>query len=426
MRAVRLFSALLASAPFLGWGAAVAQTPAQTVAARWEFTVATDFRYFSWEGTRGFPTRATGSPGSGSQFYVPYAAQLVGKLPNDFKLEVLGRGGWVWARQSTAGLSGEVATTTDTVGSATLTYLGFNGIQPFAAVSVNLPTGRSSLPGLSANARMDPDLVEISSYGEGFNIGPTLGINLPITPALVATASAGYTWRDPYNRENTLNATDPFTPTAVRVNPGEVTTATASLAYQSGPWAASISGSVSWESETTQNFRLLYRPGVRYLGTAILSYDWSGFGVTTLTASAAHSNRNQVLFLGAPDLIAEIFNTNSNVYRVGAQHLFPVRQLWIGPAGSLVYRDQNGYDATTLQFVPEKERWGAGAVAKYSLTDTIVLNARVEHVWVHENERLAPNGGNFSVLANAFIPGSVVPNVSSTGWQAAGGFNAKF
>lgn len=405
---------------------APAVTPAETIAERWTFTVATDVRYFSWQSGRGYSPRAVEREGSGSQLYVPYAAQLVGKLPNDFKLEILARGGWVWARQNTGGLSGEVATTTDTVGSATLTYLGFNGLQPFASVNVNIPTGRAALPGASANARMDPDLVEISSYGEGFNIGPTLGINLPITPSLVATASVGYTWRDPFNRENSISAIDPFTPTASRVDPGEVFTVTGSLAYREGSWAVSISGTTSWETSTEQNFRTLYQPGVRYFGAASLAYNWDRLGVTTLSVSAAHANKNKVLFVDAPALITEAFNTNSNVYRVGLQHLFPVGQLYVGPLGSFLYRDQNGYDAITYQFVPEKVRWSAGALARYAVTESVVLNARAEHVWVHENERLAPNGGNFSLLANAFIPGSAVPNISSTGWQVASGVNAKF
>jgi hypothetical protein len=49
-----------------------------------------------------------------------------------------------------------------------------------------------------------------------------------------------------------------------------------------------------------------------------------------------------------------------------------------------------------------------------------------EHVWTHQGEIEAINGQRFSVLANAFVLGSAVPIVSSTGWQIAGGMNVKF
>lgn len=410
---------------------APAASAATTLHERWSATFASELRYFFWEGDRGMPASASGSAGSGMQLYVPYALQLVGQPNDQYKVELLGRGGWVRAKQSTAGLVGDVDTVTDTVANATLTYLGFNGFQPFAALSVNMPTGRSALFGSAANARMDPDLVELSSYGEGWNIGPTVGFNLPLTPAMIFTASAGYTWRGAFDRENALTSDDPNQPPSAAqsmtsIDPGDVFTVTAALAYKDGPWSATLLGSVSEETETSQSGVPLYKPGRRYLGSATLSHAWAQAGVTTLTASMAHSARNEVLFLGASALATEPMNTNSNLYRVGLQHLAPFGALWIGPAGSVLYRDSNGYDATTLQFVPAKERYAAGLIARYGASDKITFNLRAEHVWTREDEKQAIDGEQFSVLANAFVAGSAVPVVSSRGWQIAGGLNVKF
>ena len=71
-------------------------------------------------------------------------AVVNGKPASDVKLDFLIRGGWVSARQTTAGLTGSVQTFTDTVMSGTATYLGFTGIQQFAGLSVNAPSGRSA------------------------------------------------------------------------------------------------------------------------------------------------------------------------------------------------------------------------------------------------------------------------------------------
>lgn len=402
----------------------------QTSVAPWTVTTAADLRYFTWQSDRGYPPRASAaSGGSGAELYAPFAAQASGRLANpDFKLDLIARGGYVWARQTSGTLSGEVSTMTDTQTGVTLTYYGWRGVQPFAALATNLPTGRSSLPGSAANARMDPDLVDIATFGEGFNVGPTLGVNVPITSTLVVTLSAGYTWRGAFNRENPLDATDPNVQSAAHINPGDVLTTTAAVAYKTGAWVITATGSVSFESKTIQNDMPFYKPGTRYIGSVTATYAWPDSGVTTLSAAAAHTDRNDVLFTGASDLIRETMNTNSDLYRIGIDHLFPVLKdrLYVGPLGTFLYRDHNGYNPTTLQFVPEKERWTAGGELRFAGAANVVWNARIEHVWTRESDDPAIGGQRFSVLANAFVPGSAVPIVSSDGWQFVAGVNAKF
>lgn len=398
-----------------------------TVAQRWEAVFATETRYFSWKGDRGTPTNVNNEPGKGTQVYTPFALQVTGRPNDNYMVQILARGGWVWSRQNTAGMTGEVDTMTDTTLNGTFTYMGPAGMQTFVSLSTNLPSGKAALFGGEANARMDPDLVEIGSFGEGYNIGPTVGVSIPISSTLMVSSSFGYTWRGEFERENSLSATDPLVQTPTNIDPGDVWTVTASLGYQSGPWAWTLTGTLSEETETVENGTPLYRAGRRYMANGAWSYNWGGnWGQTAVTAAFAHSNRNEVLFTGTSALIKETMNTNSNIYRVGAQHLFPIGQLAIGPTGSYLYRDANGYNATTLQFVPEKERWAAGIVARYAATEKLTFNARLDHVWVNEDEKPAPGNQLFSVLANAFVAGSAVPIVSSTGWQAALGMNLKF
>lgn len=397
----------------------------------WTATFASEIRYYEWAGDVGFAPRNAPENvrGGGSQLYIPFAFQLTHRPNEVFKFETLARSGWVDSRQTTPGFSGSVQTFTDTVVSSTATYFGFNGIQPFVSINANIPTGRSSLPGSAANARMDPDLVEIASFGEGWNVGPTVGFNVPLAANLIFTTSVGYTWRGRFDREDSLAPADPAMRVASNIDPGEVITATAALGYQSGPFTATISGAVSWESETSENGMALYRPGVRYLVTGRWSYDWQRVGSTTLSASAAHSRPNEVLFLDAMSLTNEPFNTNSNLYRVGLEHLFPIGQLWAGPVGSFLYRDNNTYDPGTLQFVPAKTRWSAGVVARYAANDRVTFNARAEHVWTKEHDDPAPNGERGSVfipIAGAVVAGTPVPVIRSTGWQVAFGANVRY
>jgi hypothetical protein len=412
---------------FLGVASTAFAAEPSAPASAWNISLASEVRYYTWSADRGNPTSFNQSSGGGSELYVPYALQLSGQPNPDWKISLLGRGGWVSARQITAGQTGAVETVTDTVASGTVTYVGIRGFQPFASLATNIPTGRSSLPGNAAYARMDPDLVEISTFGEGWNIGPTAGFNLPFTQNLVAALSVGYTWRGAYNRERPLDEPNPTTQSPTSINPGEVITYSASLGYQDNVWSWSLVGSVSGESATKQNGSDLYQPGLRYFGSGTVGYRWPAqWGQTTLNASAAHSLRNDVLFIGTPALLTEMMNTNANVFRVGAQHLFAFDRMAIGPTGSYLYRDQNSYDSYSYQFVPEKQRWAAGGLVRYAASENMTLNVRVERVWTLEDDHPAIKGQQFSSLANAFVPASAVPTVSSEGWMVAGGLNVKF
>jgi len=275
----------------------------------WTATVSIDLRLFAWRNNFAPPPADSGARGKGSELYRPYAVEVVGK-PNDlFKVELVGRGGWVKANQFTSGLTGEVATATDTVASGTITYLGWNGIQPFVAVQTNLPTGQSALFGTAANARMDPDLVELATFGEGFNIGPSVGLTFPISQSLVLATSAGYTWRGPFVRESLLTATPPITQVPTDINPGNPLTLAGSATFKAGQLSGRLIGSFSKETATDQNGTQILRAGDRYLISGTLAYAWpetpdenlfgaKSWGVTTLTASATHANRNDILIAG--------------------------------------------------------------------------------------------------------------------------------
>lgn len=413
------------------------QPPAQESSERkWTTTFSTETRYYSWRNNFVPPDTTGIGPGRGWEVYIPFAMQLTGKPVDDLSVDFVVRGGWVKAAQTTTGLAGEVATSTDTAVSVNTTYLGWKGLQPFLALSANLPTGKSALFGTSVNARMDPDLVEISTFGEGYNFGPSFGLNVPIAGSLLFTTSVGYTYRGPFNRESAFSTLPPgvdpdlvanlidIIPT-VRIDPGENTTVTAAINYGAGSFAVALTGSVSWESPTIVRDDPTFRPGLRYLLSLQSSYKWpEKWGVTELTAAAAHSNRNKLLFETAA-LTFEKFNSNSNVYRVGLQHLFPIDQFQIGPTVSFLYRDHNGYNSTTLQFVPQKTRWAAGMLAQYAPNATVTLNARVEHVWTRENESPTDEGVKLDVLAKSLIPASTVPVVSGTAWQTSFGVNVK-
>ena len=111
--------------------------------------------------------------------------------------------------------------------------------------------------------------------------------------------------------------------------------------------------------------------------------------MTELTAAAAHSNRNKLVFETATPTL-ERFNSNSNVYRVGLQHLFPVDQFQIGPVASFLYSNHDGSDSTTLKLSPaEDARWAAEVFAQIRAKFERDLEHTISGVFEHENRRPA-------------------------------------
>ena len=113
---------------------------------------------------------------------------------------------------------------------------------------------------------------------------------------------------------------------------------------------------------------------------------------------------------------------------VSARPRTPVRfrQVVRRPQGKLLFRD-NGYEPTTLQFVPAKERWSAGVLAQYAPNQILAFNARVERVWTREQDTPGlPNNEMLSVLAGSNVTAFTVPVISSNGWQFAVGATASF
>ena len=391
-----------------------ASPPAPVAASSWDFTVNQDVRYFSWSSTpRGFPT-SLAPGGHGTEVYAPLAFQAVGRPADDLKLEVLTRGGYVSARQSVGGVSGQVSTVTDTILSATATYYGWNGFQPFLSVNVNAPTGKTALFGLSARARMDSDLVDLPTFGEGWNVGPTLGVIVPLNNSLFLSFGAGYTNRGPYDREGFL---DPVTGAqgVIRLDPSDVFTGNASIGYQVGALSLRGAASYSVESNTLIDGALFYKTGNRYFLSGTAAYAWNDSWTSSVSASYSHADRNQIAVFGLPALVVEAFNSNSNVVRVAADSTYKDGPLAVGPTVSYLQRDHNAYDPTANQFVVAKTRWGVGGVLFYTVNKQATLSARAERIWVHEDDNPAKVFGNF------VIPGSAIPAVSSNGWMLSFG-----
>lgn len=403
------------------FAADVATPPVGTavqVSSGWALVFDTEARYTAWSGPRGFPNNyAPGTPARGSQFHMPLALGLSGLINPDLKLELLGRTGFVESRQNAGGgLVGTARTMTDTLVSGTFTWMGTPGIQPFLALNANIPTGRAYLNGTSAFARMDPDLVEVPTFGEGFNLGATLGANVPIGENSMATFSVSHTHRGAFTRD----PTDIFGGPDTRIQPGASTSGTAQLANLMGALLLRAAATYTYTSATRIDGGLAVIQGDSFALTGTAGYTWSPEHQTTFTAAYNHTRSNANFILAVNQFQREAFNSNSNALRLRLDHSWRVTQDWtLGVYGSWFHRDSNAYIPTAFQFIPAKTKWGLGGSARYQVAPNSAITARVERFWVNQASRPDIDFGGV-------IPGTAIPALSFTGWTVSLGGNITF
>jgi hypothetical protein len=366
--------------------------------AGWSVSYNQEVRYSAWRGDRGTPADGALNRGSGAQLYSPFGVSVSGKPAEDLKLELNVAGGHVWSRQSTPGINGEISTMTDTVFSGTTTYTGLDGWQPFLTLSINTPTGTSVLKGSAANARMDSDLVDLGSFGGGLTIGPTVGVNVPLTADMLLSFGAGVTIPYKFDVEGAI---DPNTLAqgTNSVASGRTTTFNASWGYQKDAINLQITGSYSISGESFNNGTVSFRPGAQFLVSANASYNWTPSSVTAVTGSWSFGQKNKVYDGGLEMLVYDEFNSNNAYYRARLEHAVDLDNWTVGPFVNWMLRNFNSYNPNTQQFVSAKTRWGLGGSVKYKVSDALLLNASIERIFVHEHENPEKPGGAAAIPA---------------------------
>ena len=381
----------------------------------------TEAKYSSWKGTRGTNTFSP-EPGKGNQVYVPQTIGINYDQTNAIKVEARIKSGYVSSHHQT---SNQLATYTgpvDTQVSFNTTFMNFDNVRPTFGVAVNLPTGTSYLPGVQRFARMDPDLVDIGSYGAGFNVNPTAGFVLGLNQSTAISLSAGYAWQGVFEKEGVdLNANGGLGVFTLkrRINPGDAFTANANIS--SSFTQLDVTGSFAYMSETevTVDGLPVGRAGARYVSNLAASYQFDDRWALALNGSWSFSEKNEISnSLGG--LMVEPKNSNSHVLIGSVEPTYQLTdRLRLGVNYSVLWRSDNFYDQIESQFIPAKTKQSVGASANYALSPTASIELRGSHAWIEEDT------GAFlpvSPTASANFP----PSLTYTAWMASISANFRF
>jgi hypothetical protein len=385
----------------------------------------TDARYYSWRGTRGTDV-FNPAPGKGSQFYSPFGGGFDYQVPDFLKFQVRAQSGYVHSNHATLGQQASIDTMVDTQVTATWTFLGNENFRPFVGLAVNLPTGTTFLPGNLRFTKMDPDLVEIGSYGAGLNFNPTGGVVFAATENTAVSVSAGYSWQGSFERAALSSFECPPCLTYVpqRVYPGNIFTANINTSSIFNNVQVKTSFAYMSETFTRENNLVLgtvpvARKGPRYVANVGVTYNvdprwkillngsWTYLQADTITdiSFTISSGTNIVVF-------KEPKNSNSHLVIGMIQPTYALTdRLNVGLDYSILWRSQNYYDVTEAKFIPAKIKNSVGALLDYAVTPTASIKLRGSYFWVHID-----HGAVSQIDASAgFDP----PSLNYTGWTAA-------
>ena len=375
--------------------------------AGWDWTYASNPQFASWGASRGWPNVVPGTA-RGFQFYAPVGISGTNtSISPNWTFDVSAHGGYVYGSQNVGGFSGWVSTATDTTMGATATYTGFNGWQPFFTLLTNLPTGELQLVGNHSWGSQDPDLVPIAVYGEGFNVGPTVGVTIPINAELAVVVSSGYTTRGRYWKENFYVVPSSTTAPALDIKPGDVWTQSATVVWAHDRLTLQATGAFAMETANYVNNAIAYRNGSRSTLSSTANYEWNARWTTAVSGYFTHISKNDIPSIFVPGLLVEEpFNSNNNIFKISVAQPYNTDYgngtLSLGPLGGFFYRARNSWDPSFGFFVPAKTIYSFGGSAAYTPNAPYTLSATLQKMWFNQDAQPVPG----------------VPRFSGDGWRA--------
>ncbi len=212
----------------------------------------TGFNYYYWESTK---------REKGQQFYMPVSIEATVK---DFTFRVLA--GYMYNYYDPQGsASHDADDILDTKVNLSYYLEDVIGIDVLFGLDFNVPTGRTSLSDDDVDALMDPDLVPITSWGEGFDINPTVTL-VKSWEKIDVGVSGGFLWRDSYDYSKEFEDYDP----------GDIWRVTGEFRYYpTDSWMLRFYTSYTWYGEDEVDGDDFYEPGDLLEFGAGLTYEKS-------------------------------------------------------------------------------------------------------------------------------------------------------
>lgn len=336
---------------------------------------------------------------TGSQITLPVDARFDYRGVDNWSLGIGLRTALFASNRSFAGgaFAGSHAGVTDTILSARVAYFGFGAVVPFYEASANLPTGQSVLLGNAKLTRMDPDIVDLPAYGEGFGLLQRVGAIAHLSPETRLTAAYSLNLRGVYSKEDFADAVH-------RIDPSTVHAATLKLDHDAGSYAFTLGAGHGWEGATQYDGALAFRDGATWSLDAGLTRRWDNGAETALTVAWSHATRDDVPD-GVGGLIPDVANFNGSSLAVAGSHRMTIGEMTLTGRAGFLRRFANGFDPSTLAFVPPRTKISGGLEAEWKRSDRLSFTAGASAFWLRDDPQPAFPDPAYSYLGVALTAG---------------------
>lgn len=348
IRSRRLSAVLVAGTALAGLPAAAAQLYGTEVVQQ------ATIRFYSLDG----------SDYSGWQAVTPLTMVGTYKLGSSFDVDLSAKTAWVFAETDSFGSSYDYSGLSDTVAGATFTYSGGADWQPFVTLDLNLPTGQSALNFSDAVTLADPDLVDLSRYGEGFNANLSAGASFFLSPDWTLTAALGFNWRGAY---------EPFEGSSDEFDPGDQFTAILRVQYLTQTRFASLQ--LRYRSEGTSEIYgdPYVEPGDRFELKGEAAFQLDEKSTLSVLASGSWWDKNAYYDFFADAVVEEATNTNGAVYYGEIKYQRDLGAVDLRAFVSVKRRTDNEYDTFDFRFRPQRTVWRVGTSIDYAVSQQTAL-----------------------------------------------------
>ena len=334
------------------------------------YNAETGFHFDWWENNNG---------DRGSQYYVPLK---LGADYEDFNIQMLTAFAYTNSNPSHADTV-TLSCIVDTKMNLSYTVTDRLPFDVLVGLDFNLPTGKNDLDEHRIGAIMDPDLVTITYFGEGFNINPTITVAKDWDDWSMGIG-LGYLVRGEYDYSYDVKDYDP----------GNIFNLTASLEYYfNDQWSANLltrfasfgMDEVKGDDYFKQGAMVEVGVGLNHFATA-----WDA------SAGMKYLIRTKCEF-PEPDsgVVQEEHNSYGNEFQADlAGHYYLDKKTTLNGLFNFLYVEENDYPSSSNLFIGSRAKTTFGAGVSRALTDHInaALNLSgfymtTERNWYQDGDR---------------------------------------
>ncbi|MEK6779907.1 MAG: hypothetical protein AABY80_09590 [Candidatus Deferrimicrobiota bacterium] len=348
------------------WFVALALAAAAAPAA--EPSLRTGFVYDWWKDTK---------DGTGRQAYIPVRVEV-----KDQELTIGLLSGIQHTQFDRAGQTNRtLSSALDTKVTSSYAILGKLPVDVLLGLDLNLPTGKTNLAQEDLVLLMDPELVSINGFGEGFNVNPSISV-AKAWENWIAGLGVGYAWRGKYDFSTDLGMKD--------FEPGDIVTANAVAKYGFAPgWSARFFGSAAWYRKETAQGAALYREGDFYAVGAGLDRSWENTSAGVTLKSVLR--RKSRITNGSGGLSPESNNIHGDEWWVLAnlRHQLDGKTTLSSDLTGLLVAE-NGYPRDSTRHVGKRWKVALGVGVARDLGEGVEAGLSLKGFTMHDDEANFP------------------------------------